>query len=158
MKTYWKWQKLLTLFLILYFVGGLLSLLTPKQEIFPLYSWFLFAKVPSKEEKYALLIVSSQSKNLVKPIFFEEAGNTVKYSSSISAQRVIQMLGEGFEKRREEQVQTSKKILEERFLHPDTTYQLMKIKYDPLERKKFKKIKEKRTLETFSTPSSSGRN
>lgn len=149
MKNYRKLACMLTFFLLAYLMLGLGSLATSRQEIFPFFSWFLFAKVPSQIEKYAIVILPVQDerdeqnvqgtqeiqKNFsAEGIFFEEAGSKVRRPHSVTAQRVIQNLGEAIESKDAENAALYRRKLEERYLYPSTNYQVVRIRYNPLTR------------------------
>lgn len=140
MKSFNRFKLALVLGLIGYACIGLASLATPKSEIFPFYSWFLFASVPGQEKKYGLLIISVNGRSLPTPQLFEEAGDWVQISHSVNAQKVIQMMGLALRKNDLKLFEESRAILESRFLRSSTEYRLVKLRYAPLERFKNRSV------------------
>ena len=134
MKDYRSKMRWLALFLMLYLALGFSSLATPRQEIFPFYSWFLFAKTPGQAEKYALILISAKGELLAHETLFEEAGSLVRRAHSITAQRVIQNLGQAIEAKDAANILMYRNKLEERYLYPLTDYQVMRVRYNPLTR------------------------
>ncbi|MEM6822131.1 MAG: hypothetical protein AAF558_09345 [Verrucomicrobiota bacterium] len=127
-------QWALITFLGLMFLIGELALSNSKgnYEFFPFYSWSMFALVPNEEKNYQVMIHRVGSHTLDPPIDFREAGSFAKNPGALPAYHVIQKLGKSLEAG---DIDTSKKLrnhLESTYLQPNTSYEVMKQKEDPL--------------------------
>jgi hypothetical protein len=134
MRAYRIAQRWVAFFLAAYFAGGLLTLLHPHQEVFPVYSWFLFSLVPQQQTRYALLLREIRGKILEKPLYYEEADGLVPAPHSVTAYELVQQFGAATQSHDEEQQQRLRRVLESNSLPPRTRYDLMEITFDPLTR------------------------
>jgi hypothetical protein len=135
MQTYRRLQSLGIGFLVLYFVVGLASLATPRQEIFPIYSWFLFATVPNQDEKYDVRIYSVGHYKMETPVFYNDgAANIVLDPHSITAYKIIQKMGEAYTRDQMKEFRRYRKLFEKNALWSNTDYEIVKVSYDPIQR------------------------
>jgi hypothetical protein len=123
-----------TLFLAGYFVGGLLTLLHPREEVFPVYSWFLFALVPQRQTLYAVVLHEAEGRPLPQPIAYQEAINIVRDPHNVVVHQLIQQLGAAVEKQDVAQVTELRRLLETNYLPARSRYEVAKISYEPLRR------------------------
>jgi len=139
MSSYKALRSFVGWFLLLYFLGGVAASRVPRRilphgEVFPVFSWFLFAKVPQHAERFGLRIHQSEGIDLDPPLFFEEAIGIVHHPHDVTAQRIIQRLGKAEQRGKQAAVQRMRALLEEIYLPPGTRYELVNVISDPLHR------------------------
>src|ERR1039457_5512030 len=88
------------LFLAGYFALGLLTLLLPRREGFPLYSWFLFALVPGQEARYAVRLQEVGGQKLAEPVLYQDAESLVADPHNVTVRELVQQFGLAVEKGR----------------------------------------------------------
>jgi hypothetical protein len=76
-----------------YFAHGLLTLLLPRREIFPMYSWFLFALIPGRESRYALRLQEVGGQKLAEPVLYQDAESLVADPHTVTVREVVQQFG-----------------------------------------------------------------
>jgi hypothetical protein len=152
MREYRRVRRGIALFLTLYFAGGILTLLHPAQEVFPVYSWFLFALVPQTEPDYALLLHEVNGRPAEPPRLYQEASDLVNSPHSITVYELTQQMGKAL--KRGENESSYRELLERNWLPPRTSYDLVKIYADPIVRWKTGQYKIE-TVRTFRTAPSS---
>lgn len=117
-------------FLFLVFALGLASLATPKREIFPFFSWFLFSEIPYQEDIYYLVIYRQAGVAGALPV---EADEGVMIGDRIKAGRVIKTLALAAASEDTQTIRTQKIILESRYLAKVESYAVWVREQDPLE-------------------------
>ena len=122
------------LFLAGYFALGILTLLLPGEEVFPCYSWFLFALVPGRESSYALRLLEVRGQKLAKPVLFQEADGLVASPHDVTVRDLVQDFGSAVEGGRTEEQQRIREILEKNRLPNPCRYELVVVTYDALAR------------------------
>lgn len=148
MREYRRTRKGITLFLALYFAGGMLALLRPDQEIFPVYSWFLFALVPDGRTQYGLLLEEVDGQPLDPPRLYQEAVGLVYSPHSITAHKLTQRLGAALE-RNDSAASRQRELLEKNWLPQQVRYSVVKLNADPILRWKNGRY-EMQSLATFT--------
>lgn len=136
-------------FLAAYFAGGLLMLLQPEMETFPVFSWFLFARVPQCGSQYALLLHEVNGQKLDLPRLYQQGGSLVPEPHSVTVFKLTQQLGAAVEKNLPEQNRF--RALLETHLPPQTKYQLVKLNADPIVRWKTGQYKIIKHFDAFWT-------
>ena len=138
------------------FVLGFAGTLTPRKEIFPFASWFLFSLVPYESSDYDLLIRPPEDSG--PPIPFNQAGRFVDSSHSIVAFQVIQQLGQAEEQHDHELVARLRQQIEPRFRVAGIHYDLVKVRYAPIPRWTSGAVTSQALLASFTAgePESSG--
>ncbi|MGD0057776.1 MAG: hypothetical protein ABSD58_00010 [Verrucomicrobiia bacterium] len=71
MAAYRIWRVWVALFLAGYFALGFSTLALPRGEVFPCFSWFLFALVPGRESQYAVRLQEVRGQKLAEPVLFQ---------------------------------------------------------------------------------------
>ena len=150
MREYTRIRKIISLFLAAYFAGGLLTLLLPEREIFPVYSWFLFALVPQNETQYAIVLHHVGNQELTPERLFQEADGIIAQPHSVAAFQLMQKFGAAFERKSPDATRLRQQ-LEGTFLQRATRYELVKINSDPVARWKSGSYEIIRTLQTFTS-------
>jgi hypothetical protein len=150
MREYRRIRRLLWWFLAAYFVGGLLTLLLPQMEIFPVYSWFLFAKVPDSAPQYGLLLLNVDGRPVEPPRLYQEANNLVSSPHSVTVFKLTQKMGATVERNIPDKTGT-RELLEKNWLPPQTRYELVKMNADPITRWKTGEYQITQRLGTFTS-------
>ena len=122
------------LFLAGYFALGLLTLLLPRREVFPLYSWFLFALVPGQESRYALRLQEVRGQKLAEPLLYQDAESFVADPHNVTVREIVQQFGLAVEKGQVQEQLRIRRMMEKDHLPPSCRYELVIITYDPLAR------------------------
>ena|ERR1017187_3095136 len=122
------------LFLAGYFVLGLATVLLPRQEVFPVYSWFLFPLVPGLQTRYALRLQEAHGQRLDPPLLYQDAENYVTNPHSVTVDELVQQLGLVVEKARTDEQRRIRQVLEKNHLPAPCRYELVAITFDPLVR------------------------
>jgi hypothetical protein len=117
-----------------YFALGLLTLLLPRREVFPLYSWFLFALVPGRESDYALRLREVNGQKLPEPVLYQDAKGLVADPHNVTVREIVQQFGRAVEKGRVQERLRIRRVMEKDYLPPLCRYELVIITYDPLAR------------------------
>ena len=147
-------KKFIIAFLIIYFIGGLSTLALPAwkdKKLIPLYSWFLFDKVPSeKRTAHVVRILEYQGRILQPPLLFTEAQDVVAEPRSPKAREIIQELSLGIMRNRDEENKELQKLFEQNFLPPCVRYEIALIEYSPIARWKSDQY-EIKTSKEFTT-------
>jgi hypothetical protein len=133
MREYRRIRKFISVFLAAYFAGGLLTLMRPDMEVFPVYSWFLFALVPQSGPQYGLLLHEVNGRSIEPPRLYQEAADWVPASHSVTVFKLTQELGVAAERNLPEQSRY-RELLEKNWLPPQTRYELVKLNADPVAR------------------------
>ncbi len=128
------------------FTAVFLRYIYPQEpEIFPLFSWRLFAGVPNTRTEYSVEITKFGNTQLSQPVVFSEA-NFLASSKSVSARKLIQDFAQSYNKNQD--YQKYQTVLETVYLDKTKEYRLVKQTYNPVD-KFFKKKGEKETIATF---------
>ena len=149
MREYRRTRRFVSWFLAAYFAGGLLTLLLPQMEVFPVYSWFLFALVPQSGPQYGLLLYRVNGRDLEPPRLYQEAEGWIPSPHSVTAFKLTQEFGEAAEKNSADQAHR-RESLEKNWLPPQTKYELIKLNADPITRWKTGQYEITQRLGTFS--------
>lgn len=148
-------KKLLIIFLVVYFIGGLATKALPAwkdKSIIPFYSWFLFDKVPNKDRTTsAVRIIEYRGDIFQPPLLFTEAEGVVTEPRSPKARDVIQNLARSIARSQEEQSRFLREAFEQNFLPSCVRYEVISLEYNPIERWKTGRYIVKSSKE-FTTP------
>lgn len=129
--------------LLSYMIAGFLTFnISQKKsnEIFPIFSWFLFAEVPQKNHvRYTLRIYQADDRVLPQPLLFSES-EAFTNPKSVSANKLIQDLGKAVVSQKSSEITRIRQLLEENQIHRIQRYELIKMTYDPVERFKTGKM------------------
>ncbi|HZV36729.1 MAG TPA: hypothetical protein VFB72_19285 [Verrucomicrobiae bacterium] len=149
MRAYRRIRIFISWFLSAYFAMGLLMLLRPDMEIFPVFSWFLFARVPQSGAQFGLLLHQVNSRKIEPPRLYQEAGDLVPTAHSVTVYKLAQELGAAIEKNSPETTRC-RDLLEKDWLPPQSSYELVKLNSDPVTRWKTGKYEIIQRLGTFT--------
>jgi len=134
MAAYRIWRAWVALFLAGYFALGLATLALPRQEVFPCYSWFLFALVPGRESPYAVRLLEVRGQKLAEPVLFQDAEDFVAEPHNVMAHEIVQQLGMAVEKGTMDEQVRLRRVMEKDFLPVPCRYELVVLTYEPLTR------------------------
>jgi hypothetical protein len=134
MAAYRIWRTWVALFLGGYFVLGLLTLALPRQEVFPVYSWFLFALVPGRETQYAVRLEEVRGQKLAVPLLFQDAEDLVAEPHNVMMRDLVQQFGAAAEKGQTDEQASLRRVMEKNYLPAPCRYELIIMTYEPLTR------------------------
>lgn len=120
-----------------YAVGGLATeILLPGREkgAIPFYSWFLFNLVPNHMQVYAVEISEQNGRVFDPPLPFRAAVGIVANPASPKARELIQRIGDRLNANDERTADALRRSFERTFLPTKTSYRIVRLEYDPLER------------------------
>jgi hypothetical protein len=121
-------------FLAGYFVLGLATAMLPQQEVFPVYSWFLFPLVPGQQTRYALRLREARGQKFAAPLLYQDAEGFVANPHSVTVDELVQQLGLAVKTERADEQQRLRQVLEKNYLPSQCQYELVAIVFDPLVR------------------------
>jgi hypothetical protein len=135
MKRYRLWQAWSALWLGSIALFGTILGLAGRHEIFPFYSWFLFAQVPGPTTRYTILLYSlGEGRPLGEPLRLEQAGpDQVPRPHSVAAAHLVQELGRAWRRGDQQELWRLRRVLESTYLPPSCRYALVRFQNDPLE-------------------------
>ena len=133
MRSYRRLRLVAAAVLLAEFVVGLGGALTPRAEIFPFASWFLFSLVPGQTSDYDLVLRAEGDRPLDPQPRFSHAGRLVTTPHSIVTYQLIQQLGRAVE-HRDPQIGILREQIEAQFTVPFVRYDLVKATYRPVDR------------------------
>jgi hypothetical protein len=134
MRSYCRLKITLAGFFLIYLVLAFSGLLTQNKEIFPFYTWFLFAAVPNAGNHYEVVILKNKGQSFTPPIPYAQAANIAIFPQAITAYQFIQKMGRSHDKGDSTEFTELARLFQRDFLIGPTTYQLLRIYYDPIER------------------------
>jgi len=145
-------RRLIFLLVFYFFAGSASQKLIPGiDEIFPLFGWSLFSKVPDLDTRYTLLLHSQDGRPLEPPVTFFLAPEDWVKGNRYIARKVIQKLGQAQDRGQAAGVAHHREILEHNYLRGQIRYELVFEKYSPLEKWREGKNREARTLAFFES-------
>jgi hypothetical protein len=133
MKSYRRLRLFAVAALLAELCVGLGGVLTPRAEIFPFASWFLFSLVPGKTSDYDLVLRAQGGRQFDPAPRFSQAGWMVATPHSIVAYQLIQQLGHAVE-HHDARVAALRQQIEAQFTLPGVRYDVVKASYLPVER------------------------
>jgi hypothetical protein len=115
-------------------VGGLGVLLAPGQEVFPLYSWFLFPLTPNPGVRAELRLLEYKGRVYATPVSLESAREVVVTTQAPAVVRLARDLARAVAQKNEPETKRIREILEGNYLAGSGRYELVEIEYDPIQR------------------------
>jgi hypothetical protein len=121
------------------------------KEVFPVFAWSLFERIPNTEEDYAIRVLIVGSEELRPPRYFEESGFWFDKDRSSLGYSDIQRLGAAFAERDADRVARIRALLERRYFAGAGTvrYELVRRSFDPVDRWRSGRFKSARSLAVF---------
>lgn len=115
--------------LVIFVLGELALLRPPSHEIFPFYSWSMFALVPGEKDQFYVLVDTPEG-----PVEFTRGGPGIRGAHSVVAYNVIQKLGRAATSGDRADLDTWREQFERTNLEPGTRYRVLHRRVDPLTR------------------------
>ena len=135
-------RNILALLLGFYFLIGIaLGFSGKRQEIFPIFSWFLFDKVPNTVTRYNIMIHQYQGKDFNPAITLSQGSSFIVGNQEIKARVLIQQLGKAHARGDKNEFSRLRNILETNFFKETTKYELILETYQPIQRWKTGEVK-----------------
>jgi len=134
MKKYRFWKRAVAVLLAGYFVGGFASFPLPNRELFPVFSWLLFAETPGTRTAYGLRFTAAGGVIFPEPVPHTQAYHLMLFGAGVSGHQQIQLLGRALEENNADAVATSLEQLEGMFTEAPLTFQLVRETFDPIEK------------------------
>ncbi len=148
MKLYRRLRVFVAAALLLELIVGLGGALTPRAEIFPFASWFLFSLVPGKASEYDLILTSADEQQNIPPVRVSQAGRLIQAPHSIVLFQTIQEFGEAVETH-DPHAKKLRQQIEAQFTVPAVHYDLVKETYHPLARWEFNQLLSRVVLHSY---------
>ncbi|MDI3289316.1 hypothetical protein [Polyangium sp. 15x6] len=130
MKALQRTRFFLALLLSGYFLIGIATRATG--EIFPVWSWFLFAAVPQRQTHYSALLLEVEGANLSEPMLYQDGKDIIPSPNSPTAAVLLDRLGKALESK-DAEATTLRQTLETNYLPRVKRYAIVKLSYRPLE-------------------------
>lgn len=127
------WRYFLIGFLAVIVITGLVPPVRSARQLFPLSSWLIFSLVPGTVQEFAVRIRGYGESTVSPPLFFAEAGSIVPDPHSVKAFEQIQRFGRSVDENRPD-AERMRIVFERNFLPRGVEYELVRIRYRPLER------------------------
>ncbi len=155
MREYRRIRKGMSWFLAAYFAGGLLTLLRTgrdmnEREVYPVFSWFLFALVRQPEAQYGLLLHEVNGRSVEPPCLYQDAEGRISQPHNVIVFQLTQKFGAAVERHEPEQ-QKYRELLEKNWLPSRKRYELVKVNADPVARWKNGSYAVTQRLNTFTS-------
>jgi protoporphyrinogen oxidase len=121
------------------------------KELYPFFSWFLFAYIPNPSADYTIELISFDKETYPNPLPFKEMRFIFKEIKSGSSEytHIIRLLGSAVIRHDEEAVKMFRQKLEKIFLDSPATYEIFTTYTDPVSLWKTGVYREKRSLRVF---------
>lgn len=132
-------------------VVGLGGTLTPRHEIFPFASWFLFSLVPGKRSDFDLILHAASDEPPEQGRPYSQANGLVFHPHSIVAHTIIQELGDAEQNGNTVSSRALRRQIEVEFVPAVTRYDLVRVTYDPVERWRTGRVLTTEPLRSFGT-------
>lgn len=94
MKKHRRCALIAAFWLVAVFVLGQVALMFPSREIYPFYSWTMFARVPGTVNAYELWIISWPGRVLESPVEIRDRQSPVHGGRSVLANSLVKRLGD----------------------------------------------------------------
>lgn len=135
--TYYR-QVVATVLILLGLYAGIGSITWYRfgYEIYPIFPWELFSRVPTTVSDYGLRITHLNGQPLDPPVYFEDAPDRFPEARSIIASGDTQSLGAAIERNDQPGITSLRQRIEARYLAaaPSVQYEVVKRQWLPLER------------------------
>ncbi len=147
---YKRLRRMAVALLVMECVVGMAGYLTPRKEIFPLASWFLFLLVPHHTNDYDLILRARDGSPIDPPLPYSQAPALVASPHSIVTYQLIQQFGDAETRHDAARGRSLRRQLEAQFLAGRVQYDLVLNTYQPVERWETGRVRARRTLRSFT--------
>ena len=132
-------------------VVGMLGSLTPRREIFPFASWFLFLLVPHHTNDYDLVLHSNQGVAIEPPLPYNQLPWLVSSPHSIVTYNLVQQFGDAVARHDAARSRNLRRQVDTMFMQPRVQYDLVRNTYQPVERYETGRVRTRQTLASFTS-------
>lgn len=130
MRRYRRLQILVaTVFLVMFAAGEAALLRPPTYEVFPFYSWSMFALVPNKTEQFYVFVTKDGETRE-----YTRAKKWVRDANSVVAYTVIQQYGNALKSGNKKEIAKWRRQFEENHMPDDLGYEVRYGNGDPMAR------------------------
>ena len=151
MHRYRRLQRFVVAALAFMFVVGLGGTLLPSHEVFPFASWFLFSLVPGRQSEFDLFLHTPSDDPAATGVSFRTADGLVRHSHSVVFHELIQQLGAAEERRDATASRALRRQIEGDFEPSVVRYDLVRVKYKPVERWRTGRVQASAAVRSFGT-------
>lgn len=147
-------RRWIVLGLAAYFVAGTASqkLLPGIDEVFPLFGWSLFSKVPNTGNRYTVVISRQDGSAVEPPVLFLEAPESIVRGNRYIASKLIERIGRAEDEGDRPRANHLRGVFEANYLRGEVRYELIHETYDLLEKWTDGTNLERRSLGIFGQP------
>jgi hypothetical protein len=121
------------------------------QEIFPIFSWRLFSRVPNHSRRHTLLIQNYNGADFPENCFLEKS-EIIKESELVTVSKLTQRLGTAVRRMDKSQERALLEQLTTNYLTGTVRFQLVEIEYDPIARRKSGELIRSRLVKSYAFP------
>ena len=133
------------------FVVGMGGYLTPRHEIYPFASWFLFLLVPNDTSDYDLLLRANNGNPIDPPQPYNQAAWLVTLPHSILTYQLVQQLGDAETRHDAPRSRRLRRQIEALFTQPRVRYDLVRNTSRPIERYETGQVRARQSLRSFTS-------
>lgn len=146
-------RRRLLVTLVVYGLAGTASqkMVPGVDEIFPLFGWSLFSKVPNQDSRYWIVIRRHEGRQIDPPVAFLQAPDSIATGNRYIARKLIQRLGRAHDRGDREGLAMLRRLLEQNYLKGNVRYELLFERYDPLAKWRTGADLERRSVAIFDT-------
>jgi len=123
------------------------------KEIFPLYSWSLFQRIPNTISDYAIRVLRVGSEEMQPPPYFEDSRYWFDKNSSSLGYFNIQKLGTAISRGDSDRAARIRRFLERRYFGGvgRVRYEVVRRSFDPVKRWRYGRFKSTQRVAVFET-------
>jgi len=123
-----------------------------RNEVFPFFTWELYARVPNRVTDYTIRITALNGKELEKPLYFQQSRKYFSKAHSVSAYFAFKKLGKAIRSGNKKKINYHRKYIEQIYLagYESLEYDVVSRSYNPLNKIRNNKIKKSKSLKSFS--------
>ena len=151
LRGYRRLRRVAVALLVVEFVVGMGGYLTPRHEIFPFASWFLFLLVPDRTSDYDLLLRANDGNPIDPPQPYSQASWLVSAPHSILTYNLVQQFGDAETSHDTPRSRRLRRQLEALFTQPRVQYDLVRNTSRPVERYETGQVRTRQTLRSFTS-------
>ena len=151
MRRYRRLQAFAVAALAFLAVVGIGGTLLPSHEVFPFASWFLFSLVPGRQSEFDPLLRTANDDPTVPGRSFRAADHLVRHSHSVVFHELIQQLGAAEARSDTPASRALRRQIEGDFEPSVVRYDLVRVKYTPVERWRTGRVRETAAVRSFGT-------